>query len=162
MKSLPAVALVLYGVLFAAAQTPPAEPPVIQPPPQDTAPPAQTRPKKGRARLLAKLNDDLGVAITNGKLDKKSVNRLEKNREALRQALDPNAKQKPDPKVVQKNLNSIQKVFKDKSEAFRPEDRAAVLQDLLDLRPAQQARSRPPRPVRVPRTPIPQRRWPRY
>jgi hypothetical protein len=160
MRCSPLASLALYGALFAAAQTPPsAEPPVVQPPSQETPSPAP-KPKKGRAKLLAKLNDDLGVAIANSKLDNKSAKRLEKDREAIRQATNRDARQKPDPKAVQKSLNSIQKVFRDKSEAFRAEDRAAVLEDLLDLRPAQtrQARNRPPRPMRVPR--VPGRRWP--
>ena len=153
MRILPAIAT--CGLVLAAAPLPPAQTPAPEAPPAGSTAPAP-RPKKGRARLLAQLDEHLGTAIANARLEPKQVTRLEKDRETFRLAADRRNKQKPVRKTVDKSLHSVLQVFEEKGEAFRPEDRGLVLDDLRQLQPPPKARR--PRPMRPPGP----RRWPGF
>ena len=112
---------------------------------------------QNRGRLLARLETDLGTALTHSELDSKDKSKLQKEIETLRKLKDRQEEgKKLDRGKLRGALDNIRKHLDKHAAGFRAEDRQAVLDDIRRLQPQVRERERPQRirPIN-PRNPYP-------
>lgn len=101
---------------------------------------AQDTPKK-RREVVVKLQNDVNKAMANANLTDDQKKTLEASRETLRKAaMKRRGGEKADKRQMRNALQDLRSIFQ--SEAFKPEDRQAVQDDLKQLLEQGQARRR--------------------